>query len=271
MNIELENLLSGNEFPSSSTVLGGDFNVNLLMESEDVEGMLDLMRSHHFLETILSITRPGSEFSASSLIDHIWINQLNGYNCGVIETGITVHHSFFIKLPFIFRKTTSQKIKITFRDLSDVHKLNFHNNLSNFNWDNLKSNDINQYSRNFVSTLNDICQKSFPVKSKYVTENFFRNPWYTNDVKKLSLARNQYNNLLQENLVTHAEYRQFRNKITNLIRKCKENYYNNLFTRNLGNIKTTWRLINSICNRKKHSSIHKIVVNDVEIVNPAHK
>ena len=89
----LENIISDRDFPTNSTVLGGDFNANLFSESEDVEILLDMMRSYHYLQTILSITRPGYNISASSLIDHIWMNHLCGYTSGVIETGITDHHT----------------------------------------------------------------------------------------------------------------------------------------------------------------------------------
>ena len=264
----LENIMSDRDFPSCSTVLGGDFNVNLFSESEDVEILLDMMRSHHYLQTILSITRPGYNISASSLIDHIWINHLCSYTSGVIETGITDHHTLFIKLPFSFTRIASEKIRITFRDLSDDYHISFQNSLSNFEWENLKSNDVNQYTQNFISSLNEIYQKSFPLRTKFVTENFFKNPWYTKDVEKLSKARKQYHSLLQENLVTNAEYCRFRNKITDLIRKCKENFYSASFTRNVGNIKKTWKLINNICNRKRFTPIDRIIYNTTEIIDP---
>ena len=74
-NISLENIIADNEFPNSSSVLAGDFNVNLMSSNGDVERMVDIMRSHHYLQTVLSITHPGVQ-SSSSLIDLIWINQL---------------------------------------------------------------------------------------------------------------------------------------------------------------------------------------------------
>ena len=103
----LENIFAHNEFPISSNIIAGDFNVNLMSTGGDVERMLDVMRSHHFFQTILSITRPGNIPSSSTLIDHIWINQLCGYNCGVVETGITDHHAVFIVVPFKVSKKNS--------------------------------------------------------------------------------------------------------------------------------------------------------------------
>ena len=143
----------------------------------------------------------------------------------MIATGITDHHTLSIKLPFSFTKVISKKIKLTFRDFSDAHQVIFRNNLSNFEWDNLKSDDVNQYTQNFISSVNDIYRKSFPLRTKFVTENFFKNPWYSEEIKSLSKARNKYFSLLQEKLITNADYCKFRNKVTDLIRKSKQKFF----------------------------------------------
>ena len=112
---------------------------------------------------------------------------------------------------------------------------------------------------NFISKLNSLYQDSFPVKTKFITERYFKNPWHNKDVKKLSDARKKYHKLLLVNLVSPQQYSIFRNKITNLIRKYKEKFYVESFTRNAGNIKKTWGTIKELCKGKndKHS-IEKI-------------
>ena len=264
----LETIFADPMFHCASNVIGGDLNVNLMSEVGAVGRMVDVMRSHHFLQTILSSTRPGHHSSPSTLIDHLWINKLCGYNSGVVETGISDHHGIYIVLPFQVDKKSSQLVEITFRDHSDNHQLTFQTLLSNYNWDTLKSNDINLYANNFVSTLNEIYRKSFPLKTKFVSLKFFKNPWHTDEIKKLTNARNNYHKLFQAQLVTKTEYSLFRNKITSLIRKSKENYYQNLFNRNSGNIKKTWKLINKICNRGQNKSLEKIIHNDTTITDP---
>ena len=84
----------------------------------------------------------------------------------------------------------------------------------------------------------------------------------------LTKARNNYHKLLQAKLITKTDFSVFRNKITNLIRKCKENFYQNLFTRNSGDIRKTWKLINTICNRTQSKSVEKIVHNNNTITDP---
>ena len=120
-----------------------------------------------------------------------------------------------------------------------------------------------------MTSLNDIYKQSFPLKTKYVSERYFRNPWHTDSVKKLTDARKKYHGLLLENLATPAEYSSFRNKITSIIRKWKEIYYQRCFQRNLGNIKGTWKLIRNICYGHQDTSIEKLVSNGTTINNSA--
>ena len=128
-----------------------------------------MMQSHHYLQTITDITRPETARSAPSLIDHIWTNQICSHNSGVIKTGITDHHTLFLQIPFSLNKTNLSKIKITFRDYSDEYQASFSRNISNYDWSQIKNDDVNIYTENFYAALNDLFQKSFPLQTKMVT------------------------------------------------------------------------------------------------------
>ena len=266
--LALENIIDQNQFSNSSCVIAGDMNINLLSSGGDVDRFVDMMRTHHYIQTITDVTRSGHSRSASSLIDHIWINQLCNYNCGVLQTGISDHFTLFIQIPFISSKDNTKKVKIVFRDCSENNQQMFEENVRNFDWEGLKSNDINEYALNFSSSLNRIYQNSFPIKTKFVTQKYFRNPWYNKDVKKLSKAREHYHALLKENLISPTDYSRFRNKITALIRKCKETYFQRCFARNIGNIRGTWKIIRKICKNSHDHSIEKLIVNAVSYTDP---
>ena len=78
----------------------------------------------------------------------------------------------------------------------------------------------------------------------------------------------QYYQLFKEGLVTHCQYASYRNKITSLLRKHKANYYNQIFSKNMGNIKKCWKLINNICKENHHKTIDKINFEGELIENP---
>ena len=259
----LENILNDNNVSSSHCIFAGDYNINLMSADAEVDRFTDMMRSHHYLQLISDITHPAHNISASSLIDHIWTNNLCNHSCGILKTGITDHYTLFLQIPFITEKISSGKINIKFRDCSESNKLSFENNLSHFNWDSLKSDDVNIYTNNFITALNNIYQESFPLKTKTVTQKYFNNPWHSPAVKKLSNARIKYHNLLKENIITQAEYARFRNKITSHVRSCKEKFYQNCFSRNFANIRATWKNIRLICNGYQDRSIDKITIDGI--------
>ena len=101
----LENILNNNQLTNSTCIFAGDFNINLLSIGEGAERFLDMMRTHHYLQIITDVTHPGHGLSAPSLIDHVWLNQLCSYSCGVLKTGITDHFTIFMQIPFISPKS----------------------------------------------------------------------------------------------------------------------------------------------------------------------
>ena len=265
---QLESFLNGNILRNSNCIIGGDLNINLFSESDEVNGFIDMMRSHHYIQTITDITRPSINQSVPTLIDHIWLNQFSNYNCGIIRTGVTDHHTLYLQVPFASDKSNTEKIKIHFRDCSLNNQDLFEQNLLNYNWDIIKSEDANEYLDNFVAKLNEIYRLSFPIKTKFVTHKYFKNPWHSKELKKLKDYGTKYHALYLEGLVTHAEYSRYRNKITSIIRKTKESYYCRLFNRNMGNIKQTWKLINNICSGHEKRTISKINANGIDYTDP---
>ena len=133
----------------------------------------------------------------------IWTNQLNNLNSGVIKTGVTDHYTTFIQFPFLCNKKHTDKIKIHFRDFSANYHEIFQNNIENYNFDSLRSHDVDTYTYNFTNALNDIFQKSFPLKTKEVTVKYFNNPWHTPELKKLADSRVKYHDLYRKGHVTH--------------------------------------------------------------------
>ena len=249
---------------SSRCILIGDYNINLLSESNEVSHFVDLMRSNHFLQVIDGITRPGVNNQAPSCIDHAWTNVLSGYNCGIVKSGITDHYTLYYTLPFNSCKSNSNKIKIQFRENSESSKILFEEKLGNINWPSIESENLNQFYTNFISTINKLYTECFPLKMKFVSEKYFQNPWHNVSVKKLSAARERYLSLYKLGLVSHADYASYRNRVTTLIRKHKESYFQNLFERNLNNVRVTWKNIRLLCRNKTNKNIEAIVHNGIK-------
>ena len=233
----LETILESRIMNGADCLMGGDFNIDLSSNGNSPDCFLDMMHSHHFLQTISNITRPSINNSTGSLLDHIWINNISNYNSGIIKTGVTDHHTTFILLPFSCKSNKNEKIKISFRDCSSENHSTFESKIRDFDWNTIKSNNPESYMQNFISSLNRLYQESFPLKTKFVTQRYFKNPWHNKEVKKITEARKKYHKLFLLNLVSREQYTTYRNKVTNLIRKYKEKFYVESFARNYGNTK----------------------------------
>ena len=261
-NLCLENILSDRNLINQIYTFIGAFNANMLFYDIqiDISILVDVMQSHHYIHVISDVTRRGNDHTISALIYLIWTNQLINFNSGVIKTGVTDHHTTFIQIPFVCNKKHTDKIKIHFRDCSANYHEIFQNNIENYNWDSLKSHDVDTYTYNFINALNSIFQKSFPLKMKEVTVKYFNNPWHTPELKKLADARVKYHDLYRKGLVTHDEYSQFRNKVTAIIRKCKIAYYERCSSRHAGNMKESWKMIRKVCYGTSDKCIESIIV-----------
>ena len=70
--------------------------------------------------------------------------------------------------------------------------------------------------------------------------------------------------LSNTNKVDKKTYSDFRNKLTKELREAKANYFNNEFSKNKGDIRGTWKIINK--NIKKEVKSHKVVIKENGIV-----
>ena len=107
----LELNLCNDIFNNAHCIFAGDFNANLRSSDGEVDRLVHMMQSHHYIQTINDFTRPETTWSAASLIDHFWTNQIGSHNGGVIKTSITDHHTFFYSFHFLLINPTLQKSK----------------------------------------------------------------------------------------------------------------------------------------------------------------
>ena len=248
-NSILSDIFDNRVISNKKIFLLGDININILDQNLESELFLNHLNSYRFLPYISKPTRfPSNSFSSPSLLDHIWFNGLTACLSGILMIDFTDHCPVFLRFPT--REESPQeteKIKITFRCNNDLNSKNhFMQSLQNFNWNSIKSNDVNQYTSSFIDTLNVLYRRSFPLKTKYITHKKFNNPWLNSSVKELILAKSQYFNLYRLELVSRVENNLFRNKVKSLIKRRKKNYYLTQFNLHKSNMAKTWSLIKNL-------------------------
>ena len=144
---------------------------------------------------------------------------------------------------------------------------------------NLKRGNVNVSMENFVDNMNDLLDKHAPFRkiSKYKLK-FKTKPWITAALQKSISIKNalfkRYMKLktpVKKNEV-HQQYKYYIKLLSTLMKKSKQNYYEQFFKNNLNNLKNIWKGIRSLI-AIKHSSvsnIHMLTHKGVIVTDPLH-
>ena len=116
----------------NSSIIMGDFNVDLTQKEEKGNELLRLTESYGLLQLITTPTRITN--TSSTLIDHIYTNVCAYYiQSGCIEAGISDHLPVYA----IFENFNCEPLKKVTKDLRNFRKFSkdsFCNDLSNAQW-----------------------------------------------------------------------------------------------------------------------------------------
>lgn len=238
---------------NQNEVIVGDININLLNENDrNTTDYLNILYAHGFVSCINDYTREQNNHKAC--LDHIFIKtQINKNKVIplILETTITDHFAVLLNIEGNTMLTnnnswTISKKMVNYESLR--HKLKIEK------WEILhdKPNDVNFMTETFVATLKryiENCTYYKPV-NRHCKK---RRPWITTYLIGLVNKRNEmYNKHKREKTMqTWEQYKRFRNKVNNLIKKSKHNYYKIKIGQNAKDSKFIWNTIRDSFNMKK--------------------
>ena len=234
----------------------GDFNLDLLQfqAHNPTEDFLNMMYSHNLEPLIFRPTRVVP--NTATLLDNIFTNINNIKVSNVILTDFSDHFPVFT-----CTQTNISKIKdktVSFRKFSENNLNKFKGLLNEIVWDELYTiEDVNLAYNLFEGKILKAYNESFPLTTKrvkYFNDN--SKPWLTNGILVSSKTKNKmYCKYLkhptQANL---TQYKNYKNRLSSLIKTSEKIYYRNKFENASGNIKQTWDTINDILKRKRKST-----------------
>ena len=214
-------------FKDEKCYLLGDFNIDLLKykEKNQIKSFVDLPMEFLYLPLINKPTRVANY--SSTLIDHVWTNNLNSIqNSGIILNDCSDHFA-----PFVWFSTPSkfnfptEKV-ISFRDWRNLETESFFeyfsNNIGEFMND--LGDDSNINILNFTSLISDSIEKFCPLKYFPKSDNS-KKPWLSNDLKILIKEKNKlYKKYLKNPISFEFQYRTTRNQVNNNIKTAKKKY-----------------------------------------------
>ena len=220
--------------------LRGDFNVDLLKyeQHKATNEFLDSLSSNMFLPHIVQPTRITSH--SKTLIDNIFSNYISqDIVSGCLTATISDHLPQFL----IFSNVPNRKTNIFERDWSKFNHEEFVLDYFSVDWPHilkLQNNDIDASFQNFFDSMNNILDKHALFKKiiKYKLK-FRTKPWITPALQKSIFIKNKiFKNYIKKKDITqknelHDKHKIYRNLISTLMKRSKQNYYSKYFERNL--------------------------------------
>ena len=238
--------------------LCGDFNIDILKHkvNQGTKSFLDTMYSIGLYPLIDRPTRISNH--SFTLIDNVFTNVTNHkVTSGILVSDISDHLPIFVFCTYPNPNRADQKCNVKKRIINENSLLSLSNNLAEECWDNVfRSADVDTAYGEFMTTFSKQYNICCPMKT--VRNSFTRRdkPWITNGLKNACHKKNRlYKQFLCSRSHTCEEkYKTYKNKLTSILRTAEKEYYSKLLTDAKGNIKSTWKILNTIINKKTNTS-----------------
>ena len=254
---------------NQTTLIGGDFNINLRNLGKDmpINEFVDTMQSFNLFQYVTEITRYNDFNSTnSSIIDHIWTNFNCAFSTYVLECGISDHYPVIFQTEFI---NTSNISYIKFRDYSSHNFEKFFTEFpERWHTSNLSLTNAQDSMQQFIDWFNDSLNLYFPLKTKQVGNKKLKNPWMNDTMLICIKKKHRFYKLMRQGKLSESFYNKYRNLVTFAIRALKKRYYNNAFISLKNDMKGTWALLNELLDRKQKDIIKELVVNEAPTSDP---
>ena len=255
-------------------MITGDFNLNYLDDSNkrklsSVFGQYDLTQliqePTHFTE------------NPSSLIDLVFTKNTNlvvlsGVGEAFLDQNIRYHCPVYAVFNLEKHKQPCYKRKIWMYDHADYARLN--QLVSEFDWSEFKSNDINSYALYFTDTILEFCNMTIPNKLVIIRPS--APPWLNSSVRRAIRKRKRAHKRAKRLNTEDAwsRYKLLRNESIRILRTAKQDHKKNLtnkLTDNSISSKDWWKFFKMCLGKDAKESIPPLSHNDKVINDPNEK
>lgn len=232
-----------------NVILIGDLNFDFLATNCAVTNKFISIAAENGLRQVL--TKPTRD---RAILDHCWTNITIPTNSVIVKNNLTDHLPIFVSLEVTpnqqTQKDTYEKVNYD-RTILELNSYNYHAVL--------EANDVNLG----LNILIDMIKKSLKnntkrivVKknSRYVNP---KRPWITEGILRSIKRRDKWMHKLKKNPMNNKlkdRLKKYKCCLNALLRKSKSAYYKEYFESNKCDSKGSWKMINSVLNRKNKSS-----------------
>ena len=224
--------------------------------SKNVQSYLNILRSYNYKQIIAQPTR--YSVHRASTLDHIVLDAaISNFKAKIVDCGFSDHDAISIKLPTDSIVPKQHHKFFSYRCMRNFNKDQLIEDFRNMNWNTFYSiNEPNSQWNVLKSFINSLWDKHAPLKRVRCKHRVRNKPWVDGDVIKLMKQRDklyvQYKNTMDEN--TRSEFKQLRNKVTNLISRKRFHYYRDRINSN--GRKDWWNQVNKLLGNTDKSPIN---------------
>lgn len=251
---EFENFLINVDSEGKETLLAGDINCDLAINTNDPisSPVKFLYESYQFSQLITENTRVTHQ--SSTLLDHFITNEPQNISAsGVIEIGISDHYLIYGVRKFPTFRGNPKYIEN--RNMKNYDANLFKHDLKNVNWDLLWiSDDPNDMVYTWENLFLEVLDIHAPLRKRRVRNK--PSPWLTPEIRKLMYHRDYLKKKYVKNgsNALFDAYKLARNKVNAAIKKAKQDYVLTEVTNCEGDTRRSWRAINLLLGRKSKIS-----------------
>lgn len=244
---------------SDKVVILGDLNEDLL--NPRFHNLKDILLTNSMCNVIQEPTRQ------QAILDPIILPiDMQFSNSGTIDLpdNISDHKATYLYLPFPYEMQSTFE-----RTVWNFKKANFellNESVLSTDWTLLNEGSINEACNYFTNTYIELLHKSIPSKKVRIRPN--DKPWYDSEIRQVSRKRDRIRKtaLKTGKATDWSKYKTLRNKVNNLKKHAKEQFYNTLET-NLTNLelndkKGFWKMIKYFVKNDDSSGIPPLTLQD---------
>lgn len=243
----------------------GDLNIDILADKDYVNEYLDTLYESGFTSLINKITR--IQGNSKSCLDHIFLKTPNTHHqlstkASIFCSAITDHYSIMSSIPINKnKKQIKSTVSIKCFEKLDMEKFNclletcdwtdFYNCFNPEDASNLLYYNIDTFLKQSTTYIKI---KSTKKRKNWITSGLIKSI-KTRDKLYMDLKNDTTNQELSE------KYRVYKNKLNNLIKKTKREFYSQQINLYKCNTKKLWKTTLDIINKKSHdNNINKITL-----------
>ena len=245
-------------------ILCGDFNLDFLVYHDNIH-VRDFINTLQSFSLIPLISKPTRVTDLSqTLIDNICMTNPDNILSGILYTDFSDHFPLFmIHRSILVCPAIMESVRVKYRRVGVVGMDGVLHDLIDHNFDAIYDGDVDVGTNLLCDTIQNYFVKHCPVVDRQISYKDSIKPWINSTLKIELKKRAKYFILYRRGLMSSQFYKQYRNNVTNNLRRAKKKYYQDLFDRYRKDLKKTWHSINNILKpKKKINSVKSIYVNN---------